>query len=319
MLKSKEAPQHVVAFGGGTGMSILLKGLKEAVSDITAVVVVSDDGGSSGELRTLYNMPAPGDLRNVIAALSEADPKLLSLLQYRFDDAILQGHSLGNLAMAALTKIEGSFENAVKALCQLAKVKGQVIPMASQKLALVATHQDGSKSTGEVTVSKSQKPIVQMCLLPEPSPASKACLQAIENADLIVFGPGSLFTSVIPHLLIPGIVEALDQCSAKIIYVSNIMTEPGETTDFNLSDHVESLFRHGLNRLDAVLCHNGEIPEELENKYQLSGSQKVLPHLLSPNIKLWVENLLELGDVIRHSSQRLSKSLLGRYQELLVL
>lgn len=316
MNASQGAPLNVVAFGGGTGMPVILQGMKDVVSDITAVVVVSDDGGSSGELRALYDMPAPGDLRNVITALSDGDPALLSLLQYRFDDPILKGHNFGNLAIAALMKVEGSFEKAIQSLCRLAKVKGRVIPMAYQKLALVATHQDGSTSTGEVTVSNSDKPISRMRLLPEPEMASEECLQAIDKADIVVFGPGSLLTSIIPHLLIPGVVEALKKASAKVVYVSNIMTEPGETTGFDLKDHVNALFQHGLPRLDAVLCHNGDMPEALKQRYEKSGAQKVLPGELPANVELWVDNFLEEGDMLRHSSKALVQHLLSHVRRM---
>jgi uncharacterized cofD-like protein len=318
MTDSIKTSGNVVAFGGGTGMPVLLRGLKETVKDITAVVVVSDDGGSSGELRSLYDMPAPGDLRNVILALSEGPPELLALLRYRFDDSVLGGHNFGNLALAALMKIEGGFEEAVNALCRLCQVRGRVIPMAIQKLALVATHQDGSKSTGEVRVSSSQKPITQMNLQPQPALASEVVLKAIASANIIVFGPGSLFTSVIPHLLMPGIVEALRQSSAKIVYVANIMTEPGETTDFDLKDHVEALFRHGLPRLDAVLCHDGEIPSELEKKYQACGSVRVKAADLPSGVELWLADLLEEGQTIRHDPKSLCFNLLDHCRKVAV-
>ncbi|MGE4159938.1 MAG: uridine diphosphate-N-acetylglucosamine-binding protein YvcK [Planctomycetota bacterium] len=304
---------HVVAFGGGTGMPCLLRGLKMQGADITAVVVVSDDGGSSGELRHLYNMPAPGDLRNVILSLSNADSKLVDLLQHRFEGSVLEGHALGNLALAALTRMEGSFEGAVKTLCRLLHVEGRVIPSSLDKVSLVAEHTDGTLTTGEVKVSRSDKPIRKVSLRPEPRPVPAETVAKVRQADLLVFGPGSLFTSIIPHLLIPGMKEALAESVARVVYVSNLMTQPGETSGFALRDHVSALLGHGLPRLDAVLCHEGPLSPSMEKSYFLTGSRPVLPQEVGQGVALWVEDLAsEEGGVLRHDPQRLASSLLSR-------
>lgn len=294
-------------------MPCLLRGLKVQGADITAVVVVSDDGGSSGELRHLYDMPAPGDLRNVILSLSNADPVLVDLLQHRFEGSVLEGHPLGNLALAALTRMEGSFEAAVQTLCRILKVEGRVIPSSLDKVSLVAEHTDGTLTTGEVKVSLSDKPIRRVSLRPDPRQASSETVARVSQADLVVFGPGSLFTSIIPHLLIPGVREALEKSPARLVYVSNLMTQPGETSGFALRDHVEALMNHGLPRLDAVLCHDGRLSHSMEMAYSKTGSRPVLPEEVGQGVSVWVESLVvEGGGVLRHDPQRLATALLSR-------
>lgn len=290
-------------------MPNLLRGLKDRGLSPTAVVAVSDDGGSSGELRRLYRMPAPGDLRNVVVALSEADPDWLELLQFRFEDNLLEGHSLGNLVLAALTRMKDGFEPAVETLCRLAQVRGRIIPAAHSRVGLVATHADGSKTTGEVSVSVSGRPITQLALHPTPEPASGDLLAAIGEADVVVLGPGSLFTSVIPPLLVPGVAQAISSSKARIVYVANLMTQPGETTDFSLGDHVGALRRHGLERLDAVLVHEGELPASVCGAYVEHGATPVRAEDFGDGV-VWSADLVAAGDKLRHDPDKLAAALL---------
>lgn len=260
----------MVVIGGGTGLSSILSGLKEYTSEITAIVAMSDDGGSSGVLRHEMDMVPPGDVRNCLVSLAECDDLLRGLFNYRFTEGALDGHSFGNLFLAALSRVTGDFESAVKATSQILKVRGKVLPSTARKVSLVAVHADGTKTTGETRISASGRPIERVELKPAADAVGAEIRTAIENADAVVLGPGSLYTSIIPNLVIDGMPDAIRATRARTIYVANITTQPGETDNFNVSDHLRALEKTiecGWEP-DCVVVNSGKPPEEIVEKYR---------------------------------------------------
>lgn len=303
---------RVVAFGGGTGMAALLAGLRLYTSNITAVVTVTDNGGSSGRLRNDFDMAAPGDIRNCLIALSDADPLMAEVFQYRFHESELKGHCFGNLFITVLARVVGSFEESIRALNRLLKVRGKVIPATSNKVSLVAHHPDKTKSTGEVQITRSRKPIARIELRPSPVPLSSEIAEAIRSADLFLFGPGSLFTSVIPNLLLDGIATAIKARGRPRVYIGNIMTQPGETDGFALSDHIRALRRHvGNDFPDAVIAHEGQVSPDLLERYGAGGAVPVVPDIKGlkefEGIRLLTGNFLGQGLAARHDPAILAK------------
>lgn len=271
---------NVVAFGGGTGMASLLSGVKGRVRNVTAVVTVTDNGGSSGRLRNDFDIVPPGDIRNCLLALSDVDPLMNEAFQYRFSEGEFKGHCFGNLFITVLTRIVGNFEDSIKQLHRLLKVKGRVLPVSGDRISLVAHHPDGTKSTGEVQITRSQKPIEKLELRPAPVPLSKEIAQVIREADIFFFGPGSLYTSVIPNMLVDGLMDAVNRTGKPRIYVANIMTQPGETQGYALSDHIRALRVHvGDSFPDCVLSHCGELPPETLEFYAAEGAEPVVNDL----------------------------------------
>jgi uncharacterized cofD-like protein len=267
---------RIVAFGGGTGLSTILRGLKSHLDNITAVVTVCDDGGSSGRIRKDFGILAPGDIRNCLAALADTEPLMEELLQYRFEESELEGHSFGNLLLTALTRITGDFGSAIKEANKILKVRGKVLPSTLDRVTLVAIHEDGTKSTGEGEISRSRKPIRQAMLKPRTGRATQDVIDSIAQADLLIFGPGSLYTSVVPNLLAKGVVEAACTSRAKRLYICNIMTQPGETSGYRASDHVRVILEHSTgNFIDYVLINTGEVPPETAKRYEGDGSYPV--------------------------------------------
>ena len=254
---------RIVAIGGGTGLSVLLRGLKEHTSNLTAIVTVADDGGSSGVLRTELGIPPVGDIRNCIVALADAEPLMSEVLQYRFPASIegetggLAGHALGNLLIAAMTAVEdGDFEDGIRLMNRILAVRGQVVPVSPTPLTLHARLKDGSVVDGQSQVMRTPG-IDRVWLTPEDVRASEDALTAIAEAELIVLGPGSLYTSLLPSLLIPAIREAVARATAPRIFVCNVATQEGETTGFDLADHVEALLGHTTPTLvDIVVANN---------------------------------------------------------------
>lgn len=262
--------KKIVALGGGTGLSALLRGLKYFPVNLTAIVTIADDGGSSGLLRKTFEMPPPGDIRNVITAMSEVEPLIQELFQYRFktDDGF-KGHPIGNLLLAAMNDITNDFPSAVSALCQVLNVRGQVLPSTIEAPRLYAVLNDGSVIMGERFIGKAPKPISHVCL-DKAHEASVHVIEAIEDADAIILGPGSLYTSVIPNLLVPSIQKALIQSKAKKIYISNIMMEAEETRGYSVSDHIRAIEEHlgQMNVIDTVFVNDAPIPKELLEEYK---------------------------------------------------
>ena len=264
----KNPRPRLVAFGGGTGMSTLLSGLRDQPVEVTAVVSVSDDGGSSGRLRKDFDMAPPGDIRNCLLALSSQEPLWERLLDYRFEESELEGHSVGNLLITALTRLNGDFDSAIREMNRLLRVRGRVLPAIGEKLTLIATHPDGTKSTGEEQIVRSGKSISRVESRPRVLEPAEDVAEAIEAADVMVFGPGSLFTSVIPPLLIEGIRRRVVESQAMKIYIANVMTQPGETDEMGLADHLDALERHaGETIIHQVLAHDGTFSDDMLNAY----------------------------------------------------
>src|SRR5690606_25428060 len=232
---------RVVVLGGGTGLTSLLRGLKAHTGNITAIVTVADDGGSSGKLRDHLGIPPPGDLRNTLVALAAAEPLMQRLFQYRFPDKALSGHSFGNLFIAAMTGVTGDFEQAIQASSRVLAIQGRVVPATFENVQLGAAFADGAQIIGESKIPAVRKRIERVFLDPPgPRPAAGA-LEAIEAADMIVLGPGSLYTSILPNLLVDGIADAIRRSSAVKIFVCNVMTQPGETDGYSAADHVKAV------------------------------------------------------------------------------
>ncbi len=279
---------RVVVVGGGTGQPVLLRGLKHMEVDITAVVTVADDGGSSGRLRSELFMPPPGDIRNCLIALADTEPLLANLLQYRFDEGSgLNGHSFGNLFLAAMTRITGDFESAIRETSRVLAVRGTVMPVAKQAFTLSAVYADGSRVDGESQIPLAKKPIDRIIIHPQSVEPLPEVLSTIAGADAIVVGPGSLYTSILPNLLVPGIADAIRASKAKAIFVCNVMTQPGETDGYTASDHVEAVYRHVGERLfDMIIVNSALIPDPVLRQYTA---------LAAHPVQVDVERLHKLG------------------------
>lgn len=292
-------------------MSCLLSGLKHFPGQLTAIVAVTDNGGSSGRLRKDFDMVPPGDIRSCLLALAEAEPLLAQALDYRFEESDLRGHSFGNLFITVLTRVTGSFDLAIRELNRLLKVKGRVLPATGTKVTLIAHHPGGNKSTGEVQIGAAGLPIDRVEIRPRVGPVASDVAQALSEADIMLFGPGSLFTSVIPNLLIPGIRERVLGNPCPKVYVANIMTQPGETSGMSLRDHVDALERHARRPfVSAVVVHGGEIDGERLERYSRDGAVPVtggVADLALREVEVVCGDLLEPGaGPIRHSSHKLA-------------
>ncbi len=313
---------RVVALGGGTGLSTLLRGLKEHTANLTAVVTVADDGGSSGKLRTQLGLPPVGDIRNCIVALADAEPLMGRLLQYRFpDDEVpdsLGGHAIGNLLIAAMTAVEGGdFEEGVRRMNRVLAVRGQVVPVSPTPLVLHAALADGTEVVGQSRIARTSG-IERVWLTPEAVRASEDAVAAIGEADLIVIGPGSLFTSVMPSLLLPEIRDAIASSSALRVYVCNVATQPGETAGYDLAAHVEALERHASEGLVDVVLANSRM---LEVEPRAAGSDGDVPYASSGPVQLrWppsgdrpprlvLDDLVDRDDPHHHDPARLAAAL----------
>ena len=269
MSEENKLKYKVAVIGGGTGLPVILKGLKHLNACVSAVVTVADDGGSSGVIRDYINVVPPGDIRNCMVALSESDPLLLDVFQYRFDseDAFLAGHAIGNLIIAALKEMNGSLDKSLEILSEFMKVKGKILPAAQEPLVLNALFEDGTIAVGESQIAKHRKKIKEVSVTTrlgdEAKVASPKVVEAIMEADMIVLGPGSLYTSILPNLMIDEIGEAIRNTPAEVVYICNIMTQLGETESFTDANHVEVLNQHlGGHYIDTVLVNIAEVPED---------------------------------------------------------
>jgi uncharacterized cofD-like protein len=266
---------RVVAFGGGTGLPVLLRGLRDRVGELTAVVTVADDGGSSGRLRQELGVAPPGDVRNCLVALA-GRRKLAEVFNYRFEGGgDLAEHSVGNIIIAALADMAGGFCEGVEQAARFLRIKGQVYPAATESLTLVVTHADGTLTRGESVVREVGKAVARVEVEPAGAVAPSGVLSAIERADVIFLSPGSLFTSTIPALLGAGTREALARFAGPVVYAANAMTQPGETVGFALSDHLRALADHVGPVVTDALVHSGELPEELLARYDAEGAAPV--------------------------------------------
>ncbi len=252
-----EQGPRFVCFGGGTGLSTFLSGIRDYSQRITAIVSVADDGGSSGRLRLDFDMIPPGDIRNCLVALADISPAMARLLQYRFPDGEFSGHSFGNLFIAVLAIIENDFGSAIREMNKILNVRGQVLPATLDKISLVANHTDGSKTTGQQWIAKAGKEIESLELKPHPGDVSMDVLNAIRQADLITLGPGSLFTSVLPNLLDPKVVQAINDSPARVVFIVNTAGQVGETQGFTVSRHLAMLRKHAPKlRVDVALVNS---------------------------------------------------------------
>jgi uncharacterized cofD-like protein len=305
---------RVVAIGGGTGLSRLLLGLKEYTDNITAIVTVGDDGGSSGRLRQEFNVLPPGDVRNCIAALAEADEETRRLFQYRFEEGSgLEGHSFGNLFIVALSAITGSFEEAVRATSRILAVRGQIIPLTPSDIQLGARLDDGEMVWGESNITHKGRRIDRLFLRPADAPAYPEALEAIAQADMIVIGPGSLYTSVLPNLLVEDIREAVRAARAFKVYVSNVATQHGETDHFSVGDHVRAIIDHaGPNLIDCVLANNNVergLPEAwMSEAVETDGD-------LPPGMRLRYADVVQSDKRYHHDPEKLARALMLLYDD----
>jgi len=305
---------RVVAVGGGTGLAALLRGMKAHTSNLTAVVTMADDGGSSGLLRRDMGMPPPGDLRNCLVALADDESMMSRLFQYRFPGGGLQGHSFGNLFMAALTEVTGDFERAVQESTHILKVRGRVLPSTLDDVVLHARLEGGGQVSGQSAITAAERLPRRVWLTPAaPRPLPRA-ITALRKADLVVLGPGSLYTSIIPNLLIPEVRAALKETRGLVVYVCNVMTQPGETDGYTAADHLDALDRHGISGLiDVVLVNDAAVSADLVANYQRSGARPVIvdeDRLREAGVKVTHAQVAAESNVVRHDSERLAQALI---------
>ena len=318
-----ERGPKITAIGGGTGLSTMLRGLKKYTKNLTAVVTVADDGGGSGVLRRDIGMPPPGDIRHCMESLANVEPIMERLLTYRFQEGSLAGQSFGNLILAALNGVTGSFEEAVAQMSQVLAITGRILPVTSADVQLEAVFENGARVVGESKISSFKKEqdcrIAHVALLPERPAALPAALQAIREADLILMGPGSLYTSVIPNLLVEGVVEAICRSEALKIYVCNIMTQEGETEGYTAADHVDALLSHGAPGLvDLCLANSAPVRPGLVEKYREEDAAPILvdrERIRAMGLELEEYPVAsEGGDYARHDPDRLAAAVLDVYR-----
>ncbi|MFD2208342.1 uridine diphosphate-N-acetylglucosamine-binding protein YvcK [Virgibacillus halophilus] len=296
--------KRIVVIGGGTGMPVLLRGLKNLPIDLTALVTVADDGGSTGRLRSEMDIPAPGDIRNVIAALSDVEPMLIELFQHRFANGNgLSGHSMGNLLLAAMTSITGDFYTGIKEISRVLNVKGTIYPISDENLYLHAEMTDGSIVSGESNIPLAQKKIKRVFLSPQLIHPFPGALQAIEQADLVVISPGSLYTSIMPNLIIPSVDKAIQKTNAQVVYVCNVMTQDGETTGYTASDHVKAISAHiGNGTIDKIIVQDEPISKAMQERYAKENAEPVINDV--DVLKKMGLDVIE-GDMIDHQRSAL--------------
>lgn len=334
----RSSRMRVVAIGGGTGLSTLLRGLKHHVlspnalnpaldpmsaadraaliGDLAAVVTVTDDGGSSGRLRKDFNILPPGDLRNCMVALSDDEHLISQLFRHRFrSGGDLEGHSFGNLFVAALSEMTGDFTQAIKLSCQVLATRGHIYPATTTNVSLVARMDDGSLVEGETNITASKRRIIQLKLQPEQVEPLPETLDAIARADLITIGPGSLFTSIITNLLVNGIPQALAQASGVRIYVANLMTQANESLNLTASQHIERIYEHaGQPVFDYALVNTAPVSESIRKRYASEGATVIQPdieRIEAMGIRCIAGNFSAEGDVLRHDSDRVADAILA--------
>ncbi|MEA4893954.1 MAG: gluconeogenesis factor YvcK family protein [Oscillospiraceae bacterium] len=323
MVRQKAEPS-IVVIGGGTGLSNMLRGLKLHTGKLTAIVTMADDGGSSGTLRDELGMLPPGDVRNCLQALANTEPTMEQLLGYRFTDGALKGQSMGNLFLAALNDISGSFYEAVCMLSEVLAITGRVLPVTTEDVRLLARFDDGTEVLGESKIREHKKQfdrrITKVSLIPENPPALQESLEAINSAELIVLGPGSLYTSIIPNLLTKGVTEAIESSKALKIYVLNVSTQDGETEMYTASDHVKALFSHSGKKLfDYCLANSTPLPEDVAARYREQGASRTVvdtDELEKLGVTAILKPMLDCtGGLARHNPQRLADEIMDLYRE----
>lgn len=309
--KTNKGPE-IVAFGGGTGLSNLLRGLKKKSDNLTAVVTVADDGGSSGRLRAEMGILPPGDIRNCLVALADREPLMEELFQHRFKaEGGLEGHSFGNLYIAAMTEVLGDFEEAIRASSKVLAIKGKVLPATNENIKLGAIYNDQEKRMGESAIPLSDKKINTVFLEPENASTTPEVKQSIQNSDVIVIGPGSLYTSILPNLLVKGIAKEIKKTNALKLYICNVMTQPGETDNYTAADHAQAILEHcGPGVFDYIVVNNCRGTKKLREKYKAEGAYPVeIDHkrLEELGIKIIEADLLKKNSYLRHDPEALSE------------
>ncbi len=303
---------RIVAIGGGTGLASVLRGLKTYPCDITAVVTVADDGGSSGRLRKDMGILPPGDIRNCLLALANTEPVMASLFNHRFTRGALAGHNFGNLFLAAVTEMTGDFQIAVRTMSEILAVRGKVLPATLCDVTLYAEMEDGTMVNGEFAIPEARKKIRRLGLNPPDPRALDEAVEEIHQAHGIIIGPGSLFTSVIPNLLVPGIREAIADSKARKLYICNVMTQPGETDGFSASDHVRAIQEHAGRLFSHVLVNVGTAPQDMAGRYAAEGRYPVIADqglLLASGYTPISGQFLTSADLARHDPARLGRSI----------
>ena len=316
----KRGPK-VVVVGGGTGLSVLLRGLKKYTSNITAIVTVADDGGSSGQIRGEFGILPPGDIRNCLVALADKESLMEELFQHRFTNGHgLAGHNMGNLLIAAMTQIAGDFEKAIREMSKVLAIRGQVLPATLTDCSLCAELEDGSIIEGESKIPRTGKLIKRVFLKPGDCEPVPEALNAISDANIIILGPGSLYTSVIPNLLVRGMADAISKSAAVTVYVCNIMTQPGETEGYKASDHIRAIHQHaGSGFIEYAIVNIEDIPRKLLQKYREEGAVPVRPNLKEieqMNVIPVKRNLVFETDVVRHDPNKLAEAVMELIGEL---
>jgi uncharacterized cofD-like protein len=309
--RSNKGPE-IVAFGGGTGLSNLLRGLKKNSDNLTAVVTVADDGGSSGRLRDEMGILPPGDIRNCLVALADREPLMEKLFQHRFEsEGGLEGHSFGNLYIAAMTEVLGDFEEAVRASSKVLAIRGKVLPATAEDIKLGAVYHDQEERMGESAIPVYDKEINMVFLYPENASTTPEVRESIRNADVLVIGPGSLYTSILPNLLVKGIAEEIKNSDALKLYICNVMTQPGETDDYTAADHARAIINHcGRGVFDYIVVNNRKGTAELRKKYEAEGAYPVqIDHqrLKKLGVKVIEADLLKKDSYLRHDPEALAE------------
>jgi uncharacterized cofD-like protein len=312
-------PTKITALGGGTGLAALLRGLKREEVELAAIVTVADDGGSSGRLRRELGVLPPGDIRSCLVALADDESLIGRLFQHRFATGDLRGHSFGNLFLAALSEVTGSFEQAIEESSHVLKVRGRVLPSTLSEVRLWAERASGERVCGESAISAGVGPCRRVWLEPMSPPAHVPAVQAVADADVVLLGPGSLFTSVLPHLAVPGLARALAESSACKVYVCNVMTQPGETDGFDAVDHLRPLLEAAPGAVDVVLVHEGPLDPVAVARYEAESQQPVVVDeeaLASLGVRVVGADLAERGQAVRHRPDALAEAVLGLVKDL---
>ncbi len=317
----------IVAIGGGTGLSTMLRGLKSYSSNITAIVTVADDGGGSGVLRSDLGILPPGDIRNCVLALADTEPIMEKLLQYRFEDGMLKGQSFGNLFLAAMNGISSGFEEAVRKMSDVLAVTGRVLPVTLENVKLYAELEDGTVVCGESNIGKHNTfhpgRINRVYLEPKSIKPLRDALEAINEADAVILGPGSLYTSVIPNLLVGKVCEALINSNAAKIYVCNVMTQPGETDGYTVSDHIKAIEQHSYSGIiDYCIVNKSDVPESIKKKYSDDGAQTVevdVRKLTDEGVRILEGDFVSLRNgLVRHNPKKLAETIIDLVAEVVL-
>ncbi len=308
----------IVAIGGGTGLSTILYGLKEHTSNISAIVTVADEGGSSGRLREEFGILPPGDIRNCLVALAEASQLMRDLFQYRFTEGDgIKGHSFGNLFITAMTQVTGSFEDAIKTSSKVLAIRGKVVPSSLDKIRIKAEYKNGTVKEGEDKISDGTEPIKKLYLSPVNAHANSEAIEAIREADLIILGPGSLFTSIMPNLLINEISEEVTKRNVLKLYICNVMTQHGETDGFTVTDHVEALVNHSKkNIVNYCLVNSGRLDYNLLLRYSQEKSFPVIfdrERLKKFGVGVFEADVVSRSDYLHHDSDKTAKVVIDLY------